>query len=441
MNSVGDRFKSAWNAFRARDETENQAYMEKDLGYVSTYNPSRPRMSMANERSIISTITNRIAIDVASFDFNHVLVDQNGRYLKTVSDSLHQCLTIEANKDQTGRTFIQDVVMSMFDEGAVAVVPVETDIDPKIRGSYKILSLRTAKIIEWYPNHVRVEAYDDRRGSKERLLIPKNICAIIENPLYAIMNEPNSTLKRLIRTLNLLDITDEKNNSGKLDLIIQLPYSVKSELRQKQAEERMANVRRQLETNKYGIAYSDSTEKITQLNRPVENNLLTKAQYLHTMFYNQLGMSEDIFTGKASEQVLRNYYDRSIEPIVTTIIDEFIRKFLTKTARTQGHSIMGLRDIFRLMPASEIANIADVFSRNAIYTSNEWRQITGRKPSDDPEADKLSNKNMPEKQSAGIMNPKKQIQNESEEVILSKSEIEKQIRKLEDKLKSEKVSL
>ena len=398
MESLGTRLVHGWNAFRGKNQEVTNTNTFQDLGFVSSENPSRVRLSMSSERSIISTVTNRIALDVASFDFQHVKVDQNGRYVQTIDDSFNQCLSVEANKDQTGRSFIQDVVMSMFDEGVVAIVPVETSIDPIRSNTYNILNLRTGKILNWYPNHVRVEVYNDIIGIKETLTLPKNMVAIIENPLYAIMNEPNSTLKRLIRSLNLLDITDEKINSGKLDLIIQLPYTVRSEKRQLEAEERIKGISQQLERNKYGVAYADSTERIIQLNRPIENNLLGKVQYLTNMFYNQLGMSENIFTGKATGAELQNYYDRTVEPIVTAILDEFKRKFLTKTARTQGHSIMGFRDIFRLIPASELANLADVFSRNAIFSANDWRQILGRKPSDDPGANELSNKNMPQPQ-------------------------------------------
>lgn len=429
LKPMGDRLKHAWNAFKARDETDIYTY--KDLGYAASSNPSRVQLTMGNERSIISTITNRIAMDVASFEFQHVKVDQNGRYLETINDSLNQCLTVEANKDQTGRTLIQDIVMSMFDEGCVAVVPTETSLNPLISTAYSISALRTARILQWYPNHVRVEVYNDILGTKECLTLPKNLVCIIENPLYAIMNEPNSTLKRLIRKLNLLDVTDEKVSSGKLDLIIQLPYTVRSEARQRQAEERIQAIHDQLKNSQYGIAYSDATEHVTQLNRPVENNLLSQIQYLTSNFYNQLGMSEDIFTGKASEQVLRNYYDRTIEPIVTAIIDEMVRKFLTKTARTQGHSIMGFRDIFRLMPASEIANVADVLSRNEILTPNELRQIIGRKPSDNPKADELSNKNMPQPQQHDVRIQSRNQDDESEDVTLTTEEIRKNIRELE----------
>ena len=413
MAPLNKRLAHAWNAFQARDETNPDVYVHQDLGFFgSTINPARLRMSPGNERSILTSITNRIAMDVASFNIQHVLVDENDQYIETINDPLNQCLRVEANKDQTGRVLIQDIVMSMFDEGSVAIVPVETSIDPMLSGSYNIFSLRTGKIIDWYPNFVRVEVYNDRTGRKERLLMPKNLVGIIENPLYAVMNEPNSTLKRLIRKLNLLDGVDEAASSGKLDLIIQLPYTVRSEARQAQADERIKSIAQQLKGSTYGVAYSDASEHITQLNRPVENNLLVEIQYLTQQFYNQLGFTEDIFNGKATEPILRNYYDRSIEPIVTAIVEELLRKFLTKTARTQGHTIMGFRDIFRLVPADEIANIADVFSRNEILTANELRQIVGRKPSAEPQANELRNKNMPipnfkNNNTGGINNAKK----------------------------------
>ena len=427
-----------WEAFRRRgQQLEEPSMTPQDLGYISSENPGRVRLSVSSERSIISTVTNRIALDVASFDFQHVKLDQNGRYLDTINDSFNQCLTIEANKDQTGRAFIQDVVMSMFDEGVVAIVPIETDIDPTLSGAYNILALRTAKIVSWFPNHVRVEVYNDQRGIKETLTLPKHMVAIIENPLYAIMNEPNSTLKRLIRALNLLDVTDEKINSGKLDLIIQLPYTVKSEKRQLEAQERVKGISQQLESNKYGVAYADSTERIIQLNRPVENNLLGKVQYLTNMFYNQLGMSENIFTGKATTAELQNYYDRTVEPIVTAIIDECKRKFLTKTARTQGHSIMGFRDIFRLIPATELANLADVFSRNEIFTANDWRQILGRKPSTDERANELRNRNMPQAPSSGGTQPTHKEPVEEETKELSPEDMRKVIDRMQLDLKKQ----
>ena len=395
MESFKSRLIHGWNAFQGRGDDNDVFVTTPNLGFISTENPGRIRLSTSSERSIISTVTNRIALDVASFDFQHVKIDQNGRFVETIDDALNQCLTVEANKDQTGRALIMDIVQSMFDEGVVAIVPIETSTDPQISNSYDITKLRIGKILNWYPNHVRVEVYNDLIGTKETLTLPKNMVGIVENPLYTIMNEPNSTLKRLIRALNLLDITDDKINSGKLDLIIQLPYTVKSEKRQLEAQERVKAISTQLEGNKYGVAYADSTERIIQLNRPIENNLLEKVQYFTTMLYNQLGMSESIFTGKATPAETQNYYDRTVEPIVTAIVDEVKRKFLTKTARTQGHSILAFRDIFRLIPASELANLADVFSRNAIFSANDWRQILGRKPSDDPKANELSNKNMP----------------------------------------------
>lgn len=393
MQPFKQRMTNAWNVFR---DKQNDDYIYRDLGPSNSFgNPARPQISGRNERSILTTIINKIAIDVSGFDIMHVRVDEKQQYTETLNDELNQCLTLEANKDQTGRAFIQDIVMSMFDEGSVAIIPVETSISPDLTGSYKVYSLRTGKIVDWYPNYVRVEVYNDQTGNKERIVLPKNLVGIIENPLYAIMNEPNSTLKRLIRKLNLLDGVDEASSSGKLDLIIQLPYSVRSEARQLQANERLKDMTRQLTGSRYGIAYADATEHITQLNRPVENNLLAQVQYLTQQFYNQIGFTESIFNGKASEQELRNYYDRSIEPIVTAIVEELRRKFLTKTARAQGQSIMGFRDVFRLIPASELANITDVLSRNEIFTPNELRSILGRKPSSEPNADKLQNRNMP----------------------------------------------
>ena len=391
--SVGSRLKHAWNVFRARDETDTYTY--KDMYAYSSYNPTRSHISPGNERSIIAAIYTRIAMDVAAFDIQHVRTDDNNRFMETIDSGLNNCLTIEANKDQTGRAFIQDVVMSMFDEGCVAIVPVDTTISPKVTGSYEINTMRTGRIVEWYPNHVRVELYNDSTGNKERILLPKNIVGIVENPLYAVMNEPNSTLKRLIRKLNLLDAIDEQSGSGKLDLIIQLPYVIKSEARQRQAEERRKAIEQQLSGSKYGIAYTDGTEHITQLNRPVENNLLAQITYLTTTLYNQIGITEDVFNGKADEKAMTNYYNRTVEPIVTVIVEELRRKFLTKTARTQGQTVMGFHDGFRLVPANEMAEIADSFTRNEILTSNEVRSILGMKPSNNPQADELRNKNMP----------------------------------------------
>lgn len=403
--SFRDRLAHAWNAFRARDENVEYQYVYPDLGFISTQNPMRISFSKGNEKSIITSVCNRIAMDVAGFDFQHIKVDKDGKYLETVNDSLNQCLTVEANKDQTGRNLISDIVMSMFDEGAVAVIPIDTSINPNEFGGFNIYSLRTGKIINWYPDHVRVEVYNDRTGRRENLLVPKSITAIIENPLYSVMNEPNSTYKRLVRKLNMLDSVDEIAASGKLDLIIQLPYVIKSEARRREAEKRRRDVEAQLKGNKYGIAYTDGTEKITQLNRPVDNNLLTQVQYLIKLLFNQLGLTEGIFDGTADERAMRNYYDRTVEPIVLAITEEMRRKFLTKTARTQGHTIAAFRDMLKLVPANELANIADTFSRNEILTANELRQVLGFRPSSAPQADELRNKNMPIDKTGSIQHP------------------------------------
>ena len=392
---ITSRLAHAWNIFWARDETNENYYSPEVTGSVYNSNPSRPTFRRGNEKTIITAIYNKIAMDVAAYDIQHVKLDQNGRYLNTVNDSLNQCLTASANKDQTGRVLIHDLVVSMFDEGAVAIVPVETSFDPKISDSYEIFQLRVGRIIDFFPDYVRVELYNDIIGHKQQYIVPKNICAIIENPLYAVMNEPNSTLKRLIQKLGMLDAVDSQNSSGKLDLIIQLPYTVRSEAIQKRAENRLRSMEQQLSGGKYGIAYADGTEKITQLNRPVENNLLSQIQYLTGMVYDQIGISEAVFSGTASEQVLRNYYDRTVEPIVIAIVEEMSRKFLTKTARTQGHTIQGFRNMLKLVPANEMASIADILSRNAILTPNEIRGFIGFKPSKEPEADELRNKNMP----------------------------------------------
>ena len=392
--TLGSRFKSAWNAFRKQDGYED-IYTYRDLGYSSSVNPTMPRLSRGSERTIVTAIYNRIAMDVSAFDINHVRIDDNNRFLETINSGMQNCLTVEANKDQTGRAFIHDAVLSMFDEGVVALVPVDTTISPLVTGSYDILSIRTGKILDWYPNAVRVEVYNDNTGRKEPLILPKSLVGIVENPLYAIMNEPNSTLRRLIRKLALLDAIDEQSGSGKLDLIIQLPYLIKTEARQKQAEERRKAIEQQLSGSKYGIAYTDGTEHITQLNRPSENNLLNQVTYLTNMLYSQLGISEDVFSGKANGETLLNYYNRTVEPIVTSIIEEMRRKFLTKTARTQGQTIMGFKDVLKLVPATEMAELADSFTRNEILTSNEIRSVLGIKPSTAPQADELRNKNMP----------------------------------------------
>lgn len=387
----GSRLKNAWNAFFSRDPTKEF----RNIGTGYAYRPDRPRFTRGNERSIVTSVYNRIALDVASINIQHVRLDDNGRFTGVIESGLNNCLTLEANIDQTGRAFIQDVVMSMFDEGCVAIVPVDTDRDPEI-GSFEINTMRTGKILEWYPRHVKVRVYNDRTGRKEDIRMSKESVAIIENPLYAIINEPNSTMQRLIRKLNLLDVVDEQSSSGKLDLIIQLPYVIKTEARRQQAENRRKDIETQLAGSKYGIAYTDGTERITQLNRSVENNLLKQVEYLTNMLYGQLGLTQSIMDGSADEKVMLNYNNRTIEPIVSAIVDAMKRTFLTKTARSQKQSIMFFRDPFKLVPVADLAEIADKFTRNEIMTSNEIRQIVGMKPSDDPKADELRNKNLSE---------------------------------------------
>ncbi len=386
-----DRFQNAWNAFRNKDPS-NGSYFS--YGESSSIRPDRPRLIRGSERSIINSIVTRIAIDASSIDIKHVRLDDNQRYTEDVNSGLNNCLTLEANLDQTSRAFFQDVVTSMLDEGCVAVIPVDTNINPRNTDSYDILSLRTGKILEWYPKHVRVQVYNERTGRKEEIIVEKRTTAIIENPMYSVMNEYNSTMQRLIRKLALLDITDESTASGKMDLIIQLPYTIKTETRKAQAESRKKDIEMQLATSKYGIAYIDGTEKITQLNRSVENNLMKHVEYLTSMLYSQLGITAEVMNGTADEQTMLNYNNRTIEPILSAIVDEFKRKFLTKTARTQNQSIEFFRDPFRLVPVNNIAEIADKFTRNEIMTSNEIRQIVGMKPSKDPNADELRNKNL-----------------------------------------------
>lgn len=387
-----DRIQRGWNAFRNRDPTTE--YRDTGLGYA--YRPDRVRFTRGNERSIVTSVYNRIALDVAAINIQHVQLDDNNRFTSVVESGLNSCLNLEANIDQTGRAFVQDIVMSMFDEGCVAVVPVDTTQDPKITDSYDILSMRTGKILEWKPRHVKVRVYNDRTGMKEDILLPKKRVAIIENPLYAVINEPNSTMQRLIRKLCLLDAVDEQSSSGKLDLIIQLPYVVKTEARRQQANDRRKQIEEQLTGSKYGIAYTDGTERITQLNRPVENNLMKQIEYLTSMLYSQLGITQAILDGTADDKTMLNYYSRTIEPIISAIVDEMKRKFLTKTARSQKKSIMFFRDPFKLVPVNDIAEIADKFTRNEILSSNEIRQIVGIKPSKDPKADELRNKNLSE---------------------------------------------
>lgn len=385
-----DRLQHGWSAFMNKDPTRDHQI----VGPGYSYRPDRPRLTRGNERSTITSIVNRVALDVAALNISHCKVDENGRYESNINSSLNKCLNIEANLDQTGRAFIQDVVMSMLDEGCVAIVPVETDINPEISGAYDILSMRTGKILEWYPQHVRVRVYNERTGRREDIMLSKRSVAIVENPLYAVINEPNSTMQRLIRKLALLDIVDEESSAGKLDMIIQLPYTIKSETRRAQAETRRKDIESQLKNTKYGIAYVDATEKITQLNRPLENNLMKQIEYLTNMLYSQLGITQSILDGSADEQTLLNYHTRTIEPIVSAIVDEMKRKFLTKTARTKNQTITFFRDPFKLVPVNNIADIADKFTRNEVLTSNEIRQIIGFKPSKDPKADKLINSNL-----------------------------------------------
>ena len=387
--ALGNRLKHAFNAFMNRDPT-----YYRNIGSGYSIRPDRPRLSRGNERSIVTSIFNRIAIDVSSIDIKHCRLDDNGRFIEEIDSGLNNCLGLEANIDQTGRAFIQDIVMSMLDEGCVAIVPVDTTLNPKITNSYDILSMRTGKIIEWYPAHVKVRVYNDKTGEKEDIILPKKQVGIIENPLYAVVNEPNSNMQRLIRKLSLLDVTDEQTASGKLDLIIQLPYAVKSDLRKRQADDRVKAIEDQLATNKYGIAYIDGTEKVTQLNRSVENNLLKQIEYLTGMAFSQIGITQSILDGSADEKTMLNYYNRTIDPIISVIVDEMKRKFLTKTARSQQQSILYFRDPFKLVPVNDIAEIADKFTRNEIMTSNEIRQIVGMKPSDDPKADELRNSNI-----------------------------------------------
>lgn len=388
---IRDRLQHAWNAFVYNDNT----YVDpQNLGGLSTYKPDRVHFSRGVERSIVTSVYNRLALDVSSIAIKHVRLDENGRFKEEVDSGLQNCLNVEANIDQTGRAFLQDVVMSMLDEGCVAIVPVDTTIDPAKSGSYEINTMRTGKILEWYPAHVRVRVYNDRKGIHEEVVLPKSAVAIIENPLYAVINEPNSTMQRLIRKLNLLDVVDEQTSSGKLDLIIQLPYVIKSEARRKQAEERRKDIEMQLAGSKYGIAYTDGTERITQLNRPAENNLMKQVEYLTSMLYSQLGLTQSIMDGSADDKTMLNYYNRTVEPIIAAITDEIKRKFLTKTARSQKQTIMYFRDPFKLTPVLDLAEIADKFTRNEIMTSNEIRQIVGMKPADDPSADELRNKNL-----------------------------------------------
>ena len=404
--TIGSRLKRAWNVFLNRDPTPM-----KFEGASYAYRPDRPRLTRGNERSIVNAIYNRIAVDCSAKSIQHVRIDENGRFLKAIPSRMNQCFTVSANTDQTGRAFFLDAVLSLLDEGCVALVPVLTTKDPDITESFDIGSLRVGKIVEWYPQKVRIELYNEWTGQRQTMIRTKKSVAIIENPFYSVMNEPNSTLQRLIRKLNLLDYVDEQSSSGKLDLIIQLPYSVKSPLKKQQAEERRKDIEQQLTGSKYGIAYADATERITQLNRPIENNLMTQIEYLTRMLFSQLGITESVLDGTADEKTMLNYVNRTIEPILSAIVDEMKRKFLSKTARSQNQSIMFFQDPFKLVPVSQIAEIADKFTRNEIMSSNEVRQIVGMKPSDDPRADELRNKNLNES-SEEISEDKKLIKQE-----------------------------
>lgn len=401
------KLRNAWNAFMGRDEKPTQNYLSGTY-----YRPDRTRMSYGNDRSIITAIYNRIAIDVTNCKIQHVKVDENDKFLETIDSDLNNCLTVEANIDQSSRLFFQDVVISMFDEGCIAVVPTATDINPRHTDAYNILELRVGKIVQWYPRHVKVDVYNEDTGKHQQILCLKSDTAIIENPFYAVMNEQNSVLRRLIRKLVLLDAVDEQSSAGKLDLIIQLPYTIRNETRKKQAEERRASIEQQLAGSKYGIAYADATEHITQLNRPIENNLMKQIEYLTTLLYSQLGISDKILNGTANEQEMLNYYNSTIEPVLSAIVDEFKRKFLSKTARSQHQSIMFFRDSFKLVPVNNIADIADKFTRNEILSSNEIRGIIGYRPSDDPKADELVNSNINQKNDT----PPEEVMNTNEGV-------------------------
>lgn len=384
-----DRLKHAWNAF-VNNGSSNEYH---DYGASFSYQPSRRRLNRGNERTIVNAVLNRLAVDASQLKIEHVRLDENNKYIESIPSKLNYCLNVEANIDQTGRAFMQDVVLSMLDEGCIAIVPVETTLNPK-EGSFDVTNLRVGKVVTWFPQHVRVRLYNEKTGQQEEVTLPKKVVAIVENPFYSVMNEPSSVFRRLINKLNLLDAVDDQLGSGKLDLIIQLPYTVRNETKLAQAEKRRKAMEEQLTNSKYGVAYMDATEKITQLNRPLENNLMKQIEYLTSMFYSQLGITEEIMNGTASEETMNNYYTRTIEPIITAPVDAMNRTFLTKTAKTQGQSIMFFRDPFKLMPTAEVANIADKFTRNEIMSPNEIRQIVGMKPSKDPSADELRNRNI-----------------------------------------------
>lgn len=396
-----DRLMHAWNAFSNWEQRSPN--LSQQYGLTQSFRPDRNTLRITNERSIIASILTRMAMDVASIDLLHVRLDDDKRFLEEIDSGLNNCLTVEANLDQAARAFRQDIAQTLFDEGVAAIVPVDTTLNPNVTGGYDILTLRVGKITEWMPKHIKVDLYNEEKGKRQQIVIPKKMAAIVENPLYSVMNEPNSTLQRLIRALNTMDTMDEKNAQGKLDLIIQLPYTIKSEARQQQAEKRRKDIEFQLTGSKYGIAYTDATEKVTQLNRPVENNLLQKVEYLTKMLYSQLGLTEEIMSGTADERAMLNYNNRTIEPVVTAIVEAMRRTFLTKTARSQRQSIVATRNPFRLVPVDQIAEIADKFTRNEIMTANEIRSVIGMRPADDPKADELRNSNMPQEEDSGLV--------------------------------------
>lgn len=396
-----DRLKHVWNIFKNKDPTQ----VNWNIGPSYGYRPDRMRYTRGNERSIVTAVYNRIAMDVAAVNLKHIRLDENDRYKETIDSGLNNCLSVEANLDQTGRAFIQDLVASMLDEGCVAAVPTDADDEPEDSGNFKVYTLRTGKILEWYPRYVKVEVYNEQEGQRQQIIIPKSTVPLIENPMYSVMNEPNSIYQRLVRKLTLLDVVDEQTSSGKLDLIIQLPYIIKTEARRAQAEKRRKDIEKQLSEGKYGIAYTDGTERITQLNRPVENNLMKQIEYLTSMFFSQLGITQSILDGTADEKTMLNYYNRTIEPILSAIADEMKRKFLTPTARSQKQTIAYFRDPFKLVPVNDIAEIADKFTRNEVMTSNEIRQVIGMKPSSDPNADVLRNKNLSDSSNARQLIP------------------------------------
>jgi hypothetical protein len=412
-DSIGTRLKHAWNVFLNRDPTTGER------GYSSGGRPDRVRLTIGNERSIIAAMYVRIAIDVTSMPIRHVRVDQNDRYLETIDSGLNNCLSLNANADQTAKAFIQDAIISLFDEGCIALVPIDVTTNPENSNAYDINTMRVGKILEWYPTAVRVRVYNEQTGRKEEVTVPKKMVAIVENPLYMVMNEPNSTLQRLIRKLNILDAIDEQSGSGKLDLIIQLPYVIRSQTMRDRADARRKDVEEQLKGSKYGIAYTDGTEKITQLNRPAENNLMNQIQYLTTSLFGQLGITEGVFNGTADEAEMLNYYNRTVDPVISALVDPMHWKFLSKTAKSQGQKIMAFRDSFKLVPVSELAEIADKFTRNEILSSNEVRSIIGYKPSDDPKADELRNKNLNADSEEGVApkgKPKKGKEIEKNEI-------------------------